>query len=95
MVFDMLIADKKISDKEKAKVKEAARKLLERLKENEFKVDKWAEKTQTASAVRKVIEDYLYVELPSPSYDDEISVKAEMLYNDFKERFANYRGNAA
>ena len=30
-VFDMLVANKKISDKEKAKIKEAARELLERL----------------------------------------------------------------
>lgn len=89
-VFDMLIANKKISDNEKAQVKDAAKKLLERLKENEFKVDRWAEKIQTASAVKKVIEDCLYVELPSPSYDKDFSIKAEMLYNDFKERFANY-----
>tara|TARA_B110000285_G_scaffold141116_1_gene157895 strand:+ start:82 stop:549 length:468 start_codon:yes stop_codon:yes gene_type:complete len=77
-------------NKEKAKVKEAAQKLLERLKENEFKVDRWAEKTQTSSAVRKVIEDYLYLELPSPSYDNDISLKADILFNDFKERFADY-----
>jgi len=89
-VFDMLIANKKISDNEKAQVKDAAKKLLQRLKENEFKVDRWAEKIQTASAVRKAIENYLYVELPSPSYDDDILIKAEMLYNDFKERFADY-----
>jgi len=95
LVFDMLIANKKISDKEKAKVKEAARKLLERLKENEFKVDKWTEKTQTASAVRKVIENYLYIELPSPSYDDDFSIKAELLYNEFKTRYAEYGGEAA
>ena len=31
-VFDMLVANKKISDKEKTKIKEAARELLERLK---------------------------------------------------------------
>lgn len=90
MVFDMLVSEKKISDKEKATVKEAARKLLERLKENEFKIDKWTEKIQTASAVRKVIEDYLYLELPSPSYDEDISVKTELLFHEFKERFANY-----
>ena len=42
-----------------------------------------------------MIEDYLYVELPSPSYDDDFSIKAELLYNDFKERFANYSLEAA
>ena len=94
-VFDMLVAGKRVSDNDKSKVKEAAQKLLERLKQNEFKVDRWAEKTQTASAVRKVIEDYLYVELPSPSFDDDVSTKADILYNDFKERFANYTVEAA
>jgi type I restriction enzyme, R subunit len=94
-VFDMLITGKKVSDKEKTKVKEAAQKLLDRLKKKEFKIDRWADKIQTASAVRKVIEDYLYIELPSPSYDDDISIKAEMLYNDFKERYANYGQEAA
>ena len=94
LVFDMLIANKKISDKEKAKVKEAAHNLLQRLKDKEFTIDKWAEKTQTASAVRKVIEDYLYLELPSPSYDDDFSSKAELLYNEFITRYATY-GRAA
>jgi type I restriction enzyme R subunit len=89
-VFDLLVVGKKVSDKEKAKIKEAARKLLERLKENEFKIDRWAEKTQTSAAVRKVIEDYLYLELPSPSYDNDVSLKADILFNDFKERYADY-----
>ena len=62
-VFDMLVANKKISDKEKTKIKEAARELLERLKENEFKVDHWTEKVQTTAAVRKVIEDHLFLKL--------------------------------
>ena len=94
-VFDMLARDKKITDKEKAEVKTTARGLLERLKSNEFKVDRWAEKTQTASAVRKVIEDYLFEKLPSPSYDEVISIKSNILFNDFIERYADYRGNAA
>lgn len=89
-VFDMLTKDKKITDKEKAEVKDAARELLERLKKKEFKVQHWAEKIQTASAVRKVIEDYLFEKLPSPSFDDDISIRAEILFNDFKERFASY-----
>lgn len=42
-----------------------------------------------------MIEDYLYVELPSPSYDDEFSIRAELLFNDFKERYANYGQKAA
>jgi len=86
----MLARGKKISDKEKSEVKEAARELLERLKNNEFKVDHWTEKTQTASAVRKVIEDYLFEKLPSPSYDNDIQSKADVLFNDFKYRYAHF-----
>jgi type I restriction enzyme R subunit len=89
-VFDMLVSNKKISDKEKAKVKEAARELLERLKKNEFKVDHWTEKVQTTAAVKKVIENHLFLKLPYPTYDEDVTLKVEILFNDFKERFANY-----
>jgi hypothetical protein len=91
----MLTSDKKITDKEKAEVKEAARVLLKRLKNNEFNVVHWSEKTQTASAVRKVIEDYLFEKLPSPSYDEDISTKADILFNDFKTRYADFGELAA
>jgi type I restriction enzyme R subunit len=93
-VFDMLSRDKKITDKEKDEVKVAACELLERLKSNEFRVEHWSEKTQTSAAVRKVIEDCLYLKLPYPSYNDDITVKADILYNDFKERYADYSGAA-
>ena len=89
-VYDMLTNDKKISEKEKAKVKDTARELLLRLKTKEFKIQYWTEKTQTTSAVKKVIENYLFEKLPSPSFDNDISEKVEILYNDFRERFANY-----
>ena len=91
----MLLKDKKISDKEKTEVKRAAKELLERLKKKEFKVQYWTEKIQTASAVKKVIEDYLFKELPSPSYDKDIQIKSEILFNDFKERYANFSFKAA
>ena len=94
-VFDMLIKGKKISDKEKAQVKEAAKELLQRLKKKEFKVQYWTEKIQTASAVKKVIENYLFEKLPSPSYDEDIQIKSEILFNDFKERYADFGVAAA
>lgn len=90
-VFDMLNKGKKISDKEKATVKSAAQKLLERLKSNEFTVDSWAEKVQTSAAVRKAINDYLYEKLPYPTYEDvDIAVKTELLYDYFKGRYGSY-----
>jgi len=36
----------------------------------------------------------LCIKLPYPSYDEDVSFKAEVLFNDFKERFANYEGAA-
>lgn len=87
-VFDMLGRDKRINDKEKAELKEIAKKLLKRLQENEFKVDHWIEKAETASAVRKVINDYLFESLPYPTYEDEdISHKTNVLFNFFKSRY--------
>lgn len=55
----------------------------------------WAEKTQTASAVRRVIEDFLYMKLPHPTYNDDISSRADILFNDFKERYGDYGVTAA
>jgi type I restriction enzyme R subunit len=90
-VFDLLNSGKKVSDKEKNEIKETARKLLERLKSNEFKVDHWVDKIQTASAVKKTINDHLYQTLPYPTFGDgDIVVKTEILFNYFKGRYANY-----
>jgi len=90
-VFDMLNSGKKVSDKEKVEVKDTARKLLDRLKNNEFQVDHWVEKIQTASAVKKAIGDYLFQSLPHPTYGEgDIVVKTEILFNYFKGRYADY-----
>ncbi len=91
-VFDMLNKGKKVNDKERAIVKTAASKLLERLKANEFKIDQWAEKIQTAAAVKKAINDYLFSKLPYPTYEDgDIAVKTELLYDYFKGRYGKYQ----
>ena len=90
-VFDMLNSGKRVTDKEKVEVKDTARKLLDRLKNNEFQVEHWVEKIQTSSAVKKAIGDYLYKSLPYPTYGDgDIVVKTEILFNFFKSRYADY-----
>jgi type I restriction enzyme R subunit len=90
-VFDMLNKGKKVKDKERAEVKEAAKNLLKKLQENEFKVVDWAEKSQTKAAVRRAINDYLYSKLPYPTYEDgDIAVKTEVLYNFFESRYRDY-----
>lgn len=91
-VFDMLGRNKKVSDKEKVEIKDTAKKLLERLKANEFKVDRWAEKVQTASAVRKAITDYLFNSLPYPTYgEQDISQKTDVLFDFFRERYGDIK----
>ena len=90
-VFDYLNKGKSMTDKEKVEVKDTARKLLVRLKNNEFQVEHWVEKIQTSSAVKKAINDYLYKSLPYPTYGDgDIVVKTEILFNFFKSRYADY-----
>ena len=91
LVFDMLCKEKKITDKEKASVKEAACSLLERLKNNEFRANQWTEKPQTSSAVKRKIHDILFEKLPSPTYENkDISIKTEMLFTAFKTEYGSY-----
>lgn len=90
-VFDLINSGKKINDNEKIEIKNTARKLLERLKNNEFKIQNWVEKVQTSSAVKRAINDHLYEFLPYPTFGDEdVLIKTETLYNYFKERYANF-----
>lgn len=87
-VFDMLGRDKKISDKEKAELKDIAQQLLERLKDNEFKIIHWADKEQTASAVRVVIKNHLFDKLPYPAFGEgDIDERTEALFAFFKVRY--------
>lgn len=84
----MLGRDKKITDKEKAELKDIAQQLLERLKDKEFKIIYWADKEQTASAVRVVIKNYLFDKLPFPTYAEaDIDSKTEVLFEFFKTRY--------
>ena len=73
----MLCRNKKISDKEKSDDKDAAKKLLERLKNNEFRVNQWTEKIQTSSSVKSRIQDMLFLELPESYTNEDISLKTE------------------
>ena len=88
-VWDLLSHDKKISDKEKGELKDIAKQLMERLKEKEFKIIHWADKEQTASAVRVVIKNHLFDKLPYPAFEEsDIDARTEALYEFFKGRYA-------
>ena len=91
-VFDMLGSGKKITDKEKIALKEAAQRLLKQLQENEFAIELWAEKVQTASAVRAAINNYLFEHLPYPTYQQpDIDAKTDVLFDFFRSRYGNYK----
>jgi type I restriction enzyme R subunit len=88
-VWDLLSHDKKISEKEKGELKDIAKQLMERLKEKEFKIIHWADKEQTASAVRVVIKNHLFDKLPYPAFEEsDIDARTEALYEFFKVRYA-------
>ena len=91
-VLDMLEVGKKLSDKEKGKLRNIAKQLLGRLKQSEFQVQNWADKVQTASAVRKVINDQLFESLPYPVYvQEDITHKTDLLFDFFKSRYGDFR----
>lgn len=54
-----------------------------------LKVDRWDEKTQTAAAVRKAINDYLFEKLPYPEYEEpDIAEQTERVYAYLVGRYA-------
>lgn len=88
-IFDLLRQGKQLKDKEKHDVKEIARALTQKLLDKELKVDHWADKLQTAAAVRKAITDYLYTKLPYPTYEDQdIQLKTDLVYDYLVGRYA-------
>ena len=88
-VFDILSKGKKISDKEKVKLKDIAVKLLKRLLDRELSTEHWTVNDQTTAAVKMVIHETLYQELPYPTFEDEkeIEQKTMKLLDYFGERF--------
>ncbi|MDA0193564.1 MAG: type I restriction endonuclease subunit R [Bacteroidetes bacterium] len=95
-VLDMLEKGKKISNQEKATLKETAKQLLGRLLSQEFKVEHWPDKVSTASAVKSTIDDVLFEKLPYPTYaEQDISEKTDLLFNYFKIRYADYGSQSA
>ena len=67
-IFDLLVSEVELSEKERKKVKEIAKTLLQKLKEN-LVID-WRKKQRTRAQVKRTIEEILDG-LPM-SYDDEI-----------------------
>lgn len=84
-IFDLLRLDKDLTTKEKNKIKTLAQELLDKLQTENLKVDHWMDKPQTASAVRKTINDYLFEQLPYPTYEDgDINLKTDLVFEHLK-----------
>ena len=86
-IFDIL-RKPVLTEKEKNKVKEIAIELLDRLKENNLKIDQCFEKTETSAAIFNVVSNTLYEELPYPTYQNEdINEKTTLLYDHLRNQY--------
>lgn len=87
-IFDILRQGKTLSDKEKKEVKNLSVKLLNELKSDKLKVERWSEKTETSAAVSKYIKDNLYLLLPYPTYaETDIDLKSNMVYQHLRSQY--------
>ena len=86
-IFDIL-RKPKLSSSEKKKVKEIAIELLDELKKDKLKVDKWADKSTTAAAVFNAVSKTLFESLPYPTYEnDDIDLKTNLLFEHLKQQY--------
>jgi type I restriction enzyme R subunit len=89
-LFDVLTKPfPKLSKKEDLQVKNAAKELLERLKEQKLVLD-WKKKTQTRADVEVTIEDMLFEKLPEPPYSQKIKQEKATLV--FQHIYESYQG---
>jgi type I restriction enzyme R subunit len=87
-LFDKL-RKKELSEKDKNQVKNVAKELLEKLKEDGLKAVDWRKKQQTRALVRKEIEVELDEELPKSYSPDDYKNKCDIVFQHF---FDNYYG---
>ncbi len=83
VLFDLLVKPD-LKSKERKRIKQVAKGLLERLKAEKLKIDNWREKQSTRDAVMVEIKNYLWDEetgLPVGIYEDkDVDEKAEAVY---------------
>jgi len=82
-VFDLL-RKSDLSPKEIKRIKEMSVELLQRLKADKLRIDRWTDKEATRDAVRLAIRDFLWSEptgLPAERYnEDDVQARAEDVY---------------
>ena len=88
-VFDLLRAEKTLTEKETGEVKEVASRLLRTLKEEKLRIDRWRESRQITAQVKTIIYDTLQW-LPQACYTDpEVHEKSISVYQHI---YTNYPG---
>ncbi len=87
-IFDILRYGKKLEEKEKKEIKKIAVELLEELKQNKLKVEKWADKSVTAAAVFNLVSRKLFETLPFPTYQsDDVDLRTNLVYEHLKNQY--------
>ncbi|MFN3093751.1 type I restriction endonuclease subunit R [Bacillus pumilus] len=83
-LYDLLIFDKKLSKKERDKIKKVGKELLEALKEEKLNMSNWRDKESTKADVKTFIYNFLYDEtkgLPVEQYTPEdVEFKTNMVF---------------
>ena len=102
VIFDLL-RKPELSQNEIKKIKKVAVELLETLKKEKLKIDRWREKESTRDAVKNTIRNFLYDDstgLPVDFYSvDEVNILTEEvfkhIYRVYPEIPSPYYGNAS
>lgn len=94
-LFDLLMKPD-LKKKETERIKKVAKELLEKLKAEKLRLEKWVEKEATRDALKVEIRDFLWDDrtgLPVNLYsEDEVGTKAEAVYLHF---YQQYSGSAS
>ena len=87
-IFDILRHGKQLSDTAKKEVKRIAVELLDELKKDKLRVDKWSEKLATAAAVFNTVSSTLFKYLPYPVYQtDDVDLRTNLVYEHLKNQY--------
>ncbi|MGI9191701.1 MAG: type I restriction endonuclease subunit R [Chitinophagaceae bacterium] len=87
-IFDILRHGKQLEEKEKKEIKKIAVELLNELKQDKLKVEKWSDKSVTAAAVFNTVNKTLFEALPFPAYKtDDIDLKTNLVYEHLKNQY--------
>ncbi|MDO4681931.1 MAG: type I restriction endonuclease subunit R [Lautropia sp.] len=79
-VFDML-AKESLGKKDRERIKQVARDLLQRLKQNKLNIDHWQAKASAQADIKLEILNHLYTHLPEDDYDaDDIESMADSVF---------------